>query len=71
MSILISQTDSPTRKNFDFALAGARFLKIKVSDLKMLFKVSWGSLVLLFGAPGSFPGALLVLLGRIDGSPNV
>ena len=37
----------------------------------MLFKVSWGSLGLLFGAPGALLGALLVLLGRLDGTPNV
>ena len=37
----------------------------------MLFKVFWGSLGLLFGAPGGLLGALLVLLGRLDGTPNV
>ena len=37
----------------------------------MPFKMFWGSLRLLFGAPGGFLGALWVLLGRLDGSPNV
>ena len=37
----------------------------------MLFKVFGGSLGLLFGAPGGLLGALLVLFGRLDGSPNV
>ena len=45
--------------------------KTKVWDLKMPFKVFWGSLGLLFGAPGGLLGALLVLLGRLDGTPNV
>ena len=72
MSILSSQADPPTLKSIDFASAGTRFFeKIKVSDLKMLFKVFWGSLGLLCGAPGGFSGALLVLLGSLDRSPNV
>ena len=37
----------------------------------MPFKVFGGSLGLLFGAPGGLLGALLVLLGRLDGTPNV
>ena len=37
----------------------------------MPFKGFGGSLGLLFGAPGGLLGALLVLLGRLDGSPNV
>ena len=37
----------------------------------MLFKVFGGSLKLLFGAPGGLLGVLLVLLGRLGGSPNV
>ena len=36
----------------------------------MPFKVFGGSLGLLFGAPGGLLGALLVLLGRFDGTPN-
>ena len=31
----------------------------------------WGIIGLLFGAPGGLLGALLVLLGRLDGTPNV
>ena len=34
-------------------------------------KMFWGTLGLLFGAPGGLLGALLVLLGRLDGTPNV
>ena len=45
--------------------------KIKVWDLRMPSKVFWGILGLLFGAPGGLLGALLVLLGRLDGTPNV
>ena len=37
----------------------------------MPFKVFGGSLGLLFDAPGGFLGALLVLLGRLDGTPDV
>ena len=37
----------------------------------MLFKVFGGSLGLMFGAPGDLLGALLVLLGCLDGTPNV
>ena len=37
----------------------------------MPFKVFGGSLGLLFGVPGGLLGALLVLLGRLDGTPNV
>ena len=37
----------------------------------MPFKVFGCSLGLLFGAPGGLLGALLVLLGRLDGTPNV
>ena len=36
----------------------------------MPFKVFGGSLGLLFGAPGGLLGALLVLLGRLDGTPK-
>ena len=36
----------------------------------MPFKVFGGSLGLLFGAPGGLLGALLLLLGRLDGTPN-
>ena len=71
VSILSSQADPPTLTNLEFALAAARFLKNQGFGFKMLFRVFWGSLGLLFGAPGSFSGALLVLLGRLDGSPNV
>ena len=47
------------------------FRKIQVWDLKMPCKLFWGTLRLLFGAPGGLLGALLVLLGRLDGTPNV
>ena len=36
----------------------------------MPFKVFGSSLGLLFGAPGGLLGALLVLLGRLDGTPK-
>ena len=50
------------------------FRKIKVSDLKMLLMVFWGSLGLILGALGAFLGALLVLLRAFGGtltSPDV
>ena len=37
----------------------------------MPFKMFGGSLGLLFGAPGGLLGALLVFLGRLDGTTNV
>ena len=46
------------------------FRKIEVWELNMLFKVFWGSLGLLFGAPGGVLGALLVLLGAPGGTPT-
>ena len=44
------------------------FRKIKVSDLKMLLMVFWGSLGLILGALGAFLGALLVLLRAFGGT---
>ena len=46
------------------------FEKNKVWELKMLLKVCWGSLGLLFGALRSLLGALFALLGPPDGTPN-
>ena len=64
MTLPPSKTLISPRRELDFR-------KIKFGDLKMPFKVFWGSLGLLFGAPGGLLGALLVLLGRLDGTPNV
>ena len=46
------------------------FRKIKVSDLKMLLMVFWGSLGLILGALGAFLGGLLVLLRAFGGNLN-
>ena len=46
------------------------FRKVEVWELNMLFKVFWGSLGLCFGAPVALLDAILVPLGRLDGSPN-
>ena len=58
-------------KTWFFLESSPRRGEIKVWDLEMLLKVFGGSLGLLFGAPGGLLGALLVLLGRLDGTPNV
>ena len=70
MSILSSQADPPTLKNLDFMVAGARFSKNKVCDLKMLLMVFWGSLGLVLCALGGFSGALLVPLRALGVTLN-
>ena len=70
VSILSSQADSPTLQNLDFAPAAARFIKIKVWDLKMLSNVFGGSLGLVLGPLGGCLGALLVLLRALAGTLN-
>ena len=66
MSILSSQAVPPTLKTLISPRRELDFRKIKFGDLKMPFKVFWGSLELMFGAPGGPFGALLVLWGRLQ-----
>ena len=68
MSILNSQAGPPTLKNLDFIWRELDFRKIRVSDLKMLLMVFWGSLGLILGALGAFLGALLVFLRAFGGT---
>ena len=69
-SILSSQADPPILKNLDFVTRELDFRKIKVWDLKMLFRMFWGSLGLILGALGGLLRALFALLGGFRWHPE-